>query len=223
MSLSTDLWQANQDLARASLNNPFVQGLADGSLSRQRFAYYVGQDVFFLEAFARAYSVAAAKTLDWEGFSTLHSLADGVLEELKLHEGYAAEWGVDIHDVEPGPATRRYTDFLLATAWAHDTGVTVVAMSPCMRLYAYLGQQLAQQDPPQHQYIDWIRTYSSADFESLAQQLERLADRYAEATPLVQSTYRYAMVCERDLLQAALDRVGGGTRLGHTADDAEEL
>jgi thiaminase/transcriptional activator TenA len=207
MSLSSDLWQANMDLARASLNQPFVQGLADGSLSRECFAYYLGQDVFFLKAFARAYSIAAAKAPDWEGFCTLHALADGVLGELKLHDKYAAGWGVDVLNVEPGAATRRYTDFLLATAWTYETGITVVAMSPCMRLYAYLGQQLVQLKPPEHQYIDWIRTYSNQDIENLSQQLEQLADRYISDTPLVRATYRYAMECERDFFQAAYDSV----------------
>jgi len=203
MSLSKELWEANTDLARASLEHPFVRGIADGTLPREKFAYYVGQDAFFLEAFARAYSIAAAKAPDWEGFRAFHTLADGVLEELRLHEGYAKEWGVDLQAVEPGPATRRYTDFLLATAWAHDVGVTAVAMSPCMRLYAFLGQELAKGGIPEHTYADWIRTYSSPDFEELAQQLERLADRYATDTPLVRATYRYAMLCERDFFEAA--------------------
>lgn len=207
MALSTDLWQTNHDLALDILNHAFVQGLADGRLSRQCFTYYVGQDVFFLKAFARAYSIAGAKAPDWDGFCSLHALAGGVLEELQLHEKYAAEWGVDVIDVEPGVATRRYTDFLLATAWAFETGTALTAMSPCMRLYAYLGQQLEQLSPPEHQYIDWIRTYSSRDFEELAHQLEQLADRYASDTPLVRTTYRYAMECERDFFQAAYDSV----------------
>ena len=207
MALSSNLWQTNHDIAQACLQNPFVKGLADGSLSRKRFAYYVSQDVFFLKAFARGYSIAGAKAPDWEGFCTLHALADGVLEEMKLHDKYAAEWGVDVVNVAPGAATRRYTDFLLATAWAYDTGITVVALSPCMRLYAYLGQQLAQKNPPEHQYIDWIRTYSSPDIENLAQQLEQLTDRYVSDTPLVRTTYRYAMECERDFFQASFDSV----------------
>lgn len=203
MTLSRDLWEANLDLAQASLEHPFVQGIADGTLPRERFVYYVGQDAFYLEAFARAYSIAAAKAPDWEGFRVLHTMAGGVLEELRLHEGYAAEWGADLRDVEPGPATRRYTDFLLATAWGHDTGLTAVAMLPCMRLYAFLGQELARDGIPEHAYADWIRTYSNPEIEDLTQQLEFLADRYASATPLVRSTYRYAMLCERDFFQAA--------------------
>lgn len=205
MTVSEKLWQSNQDLADACLQNPFVQSIGDGTLPREKFAYYVGQDAFFLEAFARAYSIAAVKTPDWEGFGVFHNLAGGVLQELRLHDTYANQWDVNLRDVKPGTATRRYTDFLLATAWSQDVGTITAAMLPCMRLYAFLGEQLAQQDLPTHQYSEWIHTYSSQDFDGLAEQLERLTDRYAAITPLVEATYRYAMECERDFFQAAWD------------------
>ncbi len=203
MSISRKLWEVNQDLAQASLNHPFVQGIADGTLETEKFAYYVGQDAFFLEAFARAYSIAAAKAPDFTGFTIFHDLAGGVLAELQLHKGYAAQWEVDLHSVEPGAATRRYTDFLLATAWGGDAGLTAAAMSPCLRLYAFLGEELARGGIPNHQYAEWIRTYSSPDFTPLAQALESLVETYASDTKLVYSTYRYAMLCERDFFQAA--------------------
>ncbi|MBD1832853.1 TenA family protein [Cyanobacteria bacterium FACHB-472] len=207
MTLSSDLWQTNQDLAQACLKHPFVQGIADGTLPQERFAYYVGQDAFFLEAFARAYSIAAAKAPDSEAFNIFHTLAGGVLDELRLHQGYAREWGVDLAAVEPGAATRRYTDFLLATAWGSKIGAIAVAMAPCMRLYAFLGQQMAQSEIKDHQYTNWIRTYSSEEFEQLAQKLENLADRYAATTASLKSTYRYAMLCERDFFQAAWEAI----------------
>ena len=81
--------------------------------------------------------------------------------------------------------------------------MTAVAMSPCMRLYAYLGQQLAKEGIPEHAYADWIKTYSSDDFEPLAAQLEAIVDDYSEDTALTRSTYRYAMTCERDFFQSA--------------------
>lgn len=203
MGIAATLWEANQDLAIGCLKNPFVQGIGQGTLPREKFAYYVGQDAFFLEAFARAYSIAAAKAPSWEGFSVFHSLAAGVLQELQLHQSYADRWNVSLKDVEPGAATRRYTDFLLSIAWSHDVGITTAAMLPCMKLYAFLGQQLAQPSIPNHQYADWICTYSSDEFEPLAQQLGDLAEQYAINSPLVRSTYRYAMQCELDFFQAA--------------------
>ncbi|HIK57014.1 MAG TPA: TenA family protein [Synechococcales cyanobacterium M55_K2018_004] len=205
MDIAAELWAQNQDLAIACLNNAFVQGIGNGTLAHQKFAYYVGQDAFFLEAFARAYSIAAAKAPDWQAFSTFHDLAGGVLQELKLHGSYAKTWDIEIQQVTPGIATRRYTDFLLATAWSQDVGVTASAMLPCMKLYAFLGQQLATNGIPDHAYADWIRTYSSGEFHPLVTQLEELAQRYATLTPLVQSTYRYAMQCELDFFQASWD------------------
>jgi thiaminase/transcriptional activator TenA len=204
-SLSTILWDANQELAIACLDNPFVQGIADGTLPTSTFAYYVGQDAFFLEAFARAYSIAAAKAPDWDCFGVFHQLASGVFEELKLHQTYANAWNVDLKQVTPGVATRRYTDFLLATAWSSSVGVTTCAMLPCMKLYAFLGQSLAQHDRPAHAYTDWIQTYSNSEFEDLAEQLATLANAYASPGDAEQEAYRYAMQCEFDFFQAAWD------------------
>lgn len=205
MTISTDLWQSNQDLAQACLEHPFVQGIANGTLDRAKFAYYVGQDAFFLESFARAYSIAAAKSPDWDAFNAFHRFTNGVLGELRLHEGYAAEWGINLHTIEPGTATRRYTDFLLATAWSSDVGLITVAMTPCLRLYAFLGQKLAKNGIQTHQYADWIQTYRQPEFEQLAQQLESLSNKYTTMTESVKSTYRYAMLCERDFFSAAWD------------------
>lgn len=208
-SIAEILWQENKDLAIACLNHPFVRGIGDGRLSHATFAYYVGQDAFFLEAFARAYSIAAAKADDWEGFSVFHALADGVLAELKLHHSYAQKWGVDLQAVRPGAATRQYTDFLLATAWGQAAGVTATAMLPCMKLYAFLGKSLAQAGIPDHDYADWIATYSSDEFEPLVQQLEQLTEKYSRLSLTTRSTYRYAMQCELDFFEGAL-RAGAG-------------
>jgi thiaminase/transcriptional activator TenA len=203
MAVSQELWETNQDLAIASLKSEFVQGIANGTLPKQKFADYVGQDVFFLDAFARSYSIAAAKAPDFQAFEVFHNLANGVLQELQLHQRYAVSWAVDLQSVEPGVTTRRYTDFLSAIAWSSEIGFTVIAMSPCMRLYAFLGQELARHGIPDHHYGDWIRTYSSPEFEALAKTLEAIVDRYTTLTPKAHEIYRYAMVCERDFFQAA--------------------
>ncbi|AFY33710.1 TenA family protein [Calothrix sp. PCC 7507] len=193
----------HQSWAIAALNHPFVQGIGDGTLAQHKFAYYVGQDAFFLEAFARAYSVAAAKAPDWEAFVIFHDLADGVLQELRLHQGYAAQWNVNLQNVKPDVATRRYTDFLMAIAWGKEIGITAAAMLPCMKLYAFLGQELAKKGIPDHVYSDWIRTYTSGEFEALVEQLEKLVNQYAVLNQEIQSTYAYAMQCEVDFFQGA--------------------
>lgn len=209
MSLARTLWAENNALAIDSLENPFVQGILSGNLKPKNFAYYVSQDAFFLKAFARAYVIAGAKARDWDDFVQLHGLAQGVLDEMKLHEKYAQELGIDLVNVTPATATQRYTDFVMATAWGSDAGLIVTTLTPCMRLYAWLGKTLAAQQTKEHVYSDWITTYASQEIEDLACELEALVDKYANPQdPQVAAAYRYAMVCELDFFQAAFDFKG---------------
>jgi thiaminase/transcriptional activator TenA len=73
-----------------------------------------------------------------------------------------------------------------------------------MRLYAWLGAELAPQLRDDHPYGDWIRTYAAPEFETLARGLEALLDATATDTPAVREAYRYAMVCERDFFAAPM-------------------
>lgn len=197
MSLAWTLWRENADLARAALEHPFVRGLGDGTLPRAAFQRYVAQDAFFLEAFARAYALALARCPDRSGARDFFMLLAGVQEELKLHAGYAARWGVPLDGVEPAEATLHYTDFLLATAALGGLGEVCAAMTPCMRLYAFLGQSLAEEGPsPDNPYAEWVLTYADPGFEALAATLEALLDRYAADAPGVRAAYRRAMVLE---------------------------
>ncbi|SEL96441.1 thiaminase (transcriptional activator TenA) [Blastococcus sp. DSM 46786] len=201
MSLSAQLWAANADLAAEALVHPFVTGIADGSLPRDRFAGYVAQDAYFLESFARAYALGVAHSPDRATLDAFADLLAGVREELRLHAGYAARWGIDLAEVEPAPATSAYTDFLLAAASLGGVGVTCAAMTPCMRLYAHLGGSLA--DRASGPYAEWVTTYADPGFEELAATLERLLDAVVGDGPAVRTAYRRAMRLELDFFDAA--------------------
>jgi thiaminase (transcriptional activator TenA) len=202
VNLAARLWADNADLADTALAHPFVRGIADGTLPRERFAGYVGQDAFFLEAFARGYALGVVHSTDRAGLDAFADLLAGVRGELRLHGAYAARWGIDLAEVEPLPATLAYTDFLLATASLGGTALTCAAMTPCMRLYAFLGQSLAGRAVPDGDYADWVTTYADPGFEELAGTLERLLDA-APDSPAVQRVYRRAMQLEVGFFDAA--------------------
>jgi len=99
MSIARTLWQENADLAEAALRHPFVQGIADGTLDRDRYVGYLAQDAIYLEAFARAYALALASAPDRAGVEAFAALIGGVREELRLHDGVAARWGIGPDEV----------------------------------------------------------------------------------------------------------------------------
>ena len=110
--LHKTLWQGNQALAEECLAHPFVRGLGDGTLDPEVFKHYLAQDAFFLQAFFSAYALGAVRAVErWEVVQRLHGLMRGVLDELKLHEGYAESLAIDLGNVRPHTATRAYTDF----------------------------------------------------------------------------------------------------------------
>lgn len=205
MNLANTLWEENASLARAVLDHPFTRGIGDGTLPIESFREYVAQDALYLESFARAYALALAHSPDRAGMKDFTGLVAGVLEELELHDAYAASWGVDLAaGVEPAGATLAYTDFLLATAALKSVGETCAAMTPCMRLYAFLGQSLARDGYDEDNlYAEWIGTYSDPGFETLAAKLEVLLDRYAADEPAAHVAYRRAMELELAFFEAA--------------------
>ncbi len=203
-SLAAQLWLANDDVVRACLHHPFVRGLADGTLPPDSFRAYVAQDAYFLEAFARAYAYALARSPDRYGLTAFQRLIAGVVEELRLHATYAERWRVDLTRVEPMAATLAYTDFLLATAAVSDVGAICAGMTPCMRLYAFVGQSLSADGAatPDNPYREWIQTYASPDFEALAVTLETLLDRYSGDTPPIRTAYARAIRLELNFFSA---------------------
>lgn len=96
------------------------------------------------------------------------------------------EWGLDlVKENNVNSATVKYTDFLLATASGKVDAVkgpgklatpfektkiaayTLGAMTPCTRLYAFLGKQfqILNTSNGSHPYQKWIENYSSEVFQ----------------------------------------------------------
>jgi thiaminase/transcriptional activator TenA len=125
-----------------------------------------------------------------------------VRAELELHKSYAQRWRqVELGGVMPIAATTAYTGFLLETAELGDLGETIAAMTPCMRLYAFLGRSLAAREVAPL-YDEWIKTYADANFEALAARLEELLDRHAADSAPVRANYRRAMELEYGFFDA---------------------
>lgn len=203
MSFAQTLWRQNTDWAERILAHRFVQGLGDGSLPVQSFKSYVAQDAYFLDAFARAYAFCLAHGRSRDDLYGFSELIAGVLDELKLHKSYTEKLEVNLDNVRPMVATQAYTGFLLDTARRGQLGETIAAMTPCMRLYAFLGQSLAKKAVAPL-YADWVKTYSDPGFEALSARLEGLLDHHAADTPAVRANYRRAMELEYGFFDANL-------------------
>ena len=106
MQFTDGMWSEIEPLYTSILALPFNQELAAGSLSVERFTFYMIQDAHYLGAFARALATAAAKAPSAAAQVKLAGSAkDAILVERALHEGFFRTFGVSPERFAATPAS----------------------------------------------------------------------------------------------------------------------
>lgn len=168
-ALFTDeLWASIEPIYAAILGHPFIAGLTDGSLARERFAFYAVQDALYLRQFARALAIAGARAPkdDWIVMLADH-VAGAIRVERTLHEGFFRELELSAEAAGAtllAPTTLAYTDYLLAVAYGAPFHEALAALLPCYWIYWEVGKELARASSPDPLYARWIATYDSPEF-----------------------------------------------------------
>ncbi|WP_370552529.1 TenA family protein [Conexibacter sp. CPCC 206217] len=146
-AFSDELRAAAAEVWEAQHAHPFVRGIGDGSLSRERFQHFVRQDYVYLVDYGRLLALACARAPELATMRSFAELTQAILvTEMDLHRAFAADWGIVPAALEAEPATpttRAYVDFLLRTAALGDFAELVAALLPCMWGYAEVGERLA--------------------------------------------------------------------------------
>ncbi len=184
MSFSQDVWKRNFDLYQKTLNHPFNQELAQGTLDQQAFSHYVIQDAHYLLAYGRALAVCAAKAFEADD---VIQFAEGakvaIVVERSLHDGFMQDFGISKAKFENTPLTlacHHYTSFLTATAWSESYPVILAALLPCFWIYAEVGNDIVSNSAENNPYQAWVDTYSGEEFHTAVKNVIATIDRVAE-------------------------------------------
>jgi thiaminase (transcriptional activator TenA) len=184
-SFCADAWQHTAKLMAAMTDLPFNRELADGSLARQRFQFYLVQDARYLVGFARALAAAATRADSTEDVAFFADAArEAIVVERALHDGYFARFGMSAADqqaIETSPTCLAYTSYLLAVAQTGGYPELVAALLPCFWVYQHVGTEIVTecQPGPDHPYLAWLETYADDDFATAVQTCRDAVDRAA--------------------------------------------
>ena len=200
----------------AMMSHPFVLGIGDGSLARDRFRHFMVQDYLFLIDYARALATGAAKARDTDTMAWFATATDYILNtEMGLHLGYCAGIGISTDELEqaqPTPTTHGYTGYLLRVATLSTVPELMAALVPCVWGYWQVGERLAAAGKPQVQeYAEWIETYAGPENAEVAESARDLCDRLAatvgdQEREAMRKAYTTCWLWERAFWQAAWDR-----------------
>lgn len=183
MSFSQDIWEKNAELYQKTLQHPFNQELAQGTLAPAAFSHYVIQDAHYLLAYGRALAICAAKAFEADDviqFSEGAKIA--IVVERSLHDGFMKDFGISKHQFENTQLTlacHHYTSFLTATAWSESYPIVLAALLPCFWIYAEVGKNIVAHSIPNNPYQAWIDTYSGEEFHTAVRNVIATIDKVA--------------------------------------------
>jgi thiaminase/transcriptional activator TenA len=190
MTFSEKAWGEIAPIYAAILNHPFIRELTAGTLSKERFKFYMVQDALYLTEFSRVLSLVAARAPDPDTMMQFdESARNALIVERALHETFFREFGITgdvVADAERASVCFTYTNYLLATAHRSPVEVAVSAVLPCFWIYWEVGKHVRAEATPSNPYRLWIDTYGDEVFGERVRNVIATADAMAaSAAPAV--------------------------------------
>ncbi|RKL66667.1 thiaminase II [Salipaludibacillus neizhouensis] len=195
MAFSHRLHEKLLPIWRKNHAHPFVQGIGDGTLDKEKFRFFMIQDYLYLIDYAKLFALGAMKAKDVETMGKFAELLDSTLnEEMSLHREYGMKFGITAKEFEqakPSPTTLAYSHYMLHVGQNGTLAHLVAAVLPCMWSYWEIGKELSEiPGAKEHEfYGEWIQMYSSEEFGQLAEWCIELLDKLAENTTEAEKTY----------------------------------
>ncbi len=185
------LLDATKEIWDSYYEHPFVKGIENGSLDREKFRYYIIQDFLYLEDYAKAFAIGIAKAKSIETlqmFSSYIALLTG--KEMSIHNGYMGKFRVSREELD---ATSRsldslsYTSYMLRVAYEEGEAEILTAILSCAYSYELIAKNMLKNDPnclKDDFYGEWIEGYASEAYAEgnflLIDTLNRLTENYTD-------------------------------------------
>lgn len=96
LTAAVEIWQAYGE-------HPFVLGIQNGTLSKEKFRFYIIQDYLYLEDFVKTFAVGVAKAKSFQTANLFAKYISVINGELDVHNGYLARLGVTQEEIASTP------------------------------------------------------------------------------------------------------------------------
>ncbi|GGH21919.1 thiaminase II [Paenibacillus segetis] len=186
MRFSERLYLSVESIREKFYVHPFTMELSEGTLSPDRFRYFLTQDYMYLIYSSKMFALFAMKAPDLETMSKFREmLHSSLIGEMELYRQYAERFNITREELEatqPAPTTLAFTKYMLDAA-NQGTFIEVLAtMLPCLWSYCEMGTSLANFPVVLNNtiYRDWVLAYSSEEYVKLTEWCINLMDQLAQ-------------------------------------------
>jgi thiaminase/transcriptional activator TenA len=179
MKFSDTCWEFSLPVYNEILKLPFILELIKGSLSKERFNFYIRQDAVYLKEFCRALEIISSKLEDKkhaDAFAEFTRAAIAVEQE--LHNSF-----LEAAAANPSPSCLLYTSYILKQAALEPARIGVAAVLPCFWVYREVGNHiLAHEIKENNPYQRWINTYGGEEYAAQVDLAVSIYDELANNT-----------------------------------------
>lgn len=110
---ASDVWQAYNE-------HPFVLGIQNGTLDKDKFRYYIIQDYLYLQDYAKVFALGVAKATTVKRANRFAKFLSVMNGEMDVHKGYLAKLGITQAEIDSTPRALdnlSYTSYMLRVAY----------------------------------------------------------------------------------------------------------
>jgi thiaminase/transcriptional activator TenA len=164
-------------------NHAFIKELSEGTLSAERFHFYMHQDAFYLTIYGKVLGNIATQLKDPDHSLDYMSFANGTIEvEKALHKEFISQLG-GFKPPEKSPTCSLYTGFLTEVYQYDSIEVSLSAVLPCFWIYKEVGDYLLSiANTNNNPYQKWMDTYGGEDFSNSVDRAIEITEYYAQNT-----------------------------------------
>jgi thiaminase/transcriptional activator TenA len=182
MKFTDKLWKDNAPVYEAIVNHPFNRELTEGTLSIERFVFYLQQDSLYLVDFCRTLSILAGLSPDPDTMADFIRLTDKVIAgERGMQDEFFKIYGIGTPRTEQSPVCLAYTNYLIATATTRTYAEAVAVVLPCFWIYREVGNHIFRNAVRGNPYRKWIDTYANEEFDTSVEKAIDLTDAAADS------------------------------------------
>ena len=176
---SQKAWKAAKPIYDKIIAHPFVQELAKGTLSRERFLFYLQQDALYIDGYSQKLAHVASRLRKKDQIESFIRFAlDGTIVEKAMHETFLKDIPNRTHTMTP--TCLLYTSVLSSQATA-AVEVEAASVLPCFWVYQRVGEAIVGMgDYSENPYHKWIGTYGDPSFEESTRRAIEICDDLAE-------------------------------------------
>lgn len=205
MNTAERLLSATKELWQMYNRHPFVLGIQNGRLDKEKFQYYIIQDYLYLEDYAKTFAIGVAKAKSLETANLFAKYINVMNGELDIHSGYLAKLGITQKEIDAAARSidnLSYTSYMLRVAYEEGEAEILAAILACAYSYEIIAKNMVKNNPSavnDEFYGDWIKGYISDGYAAeniiLLEKINRLTKDYTEQQ--IQHLVEIFTVCSR--------------------------